>query len=429
MDDAIQPTERTPRGRHVLPLAAMVLLAAGCMTGALVTRRRQSPPPRVAYHQPVTREGVPVIRVLLTNRPIKTADLSAAGGYRLLLDGRVISSSEGDLPGGELGLRPDGWLMNGRFIGRGRLVLAACEGGVSYHKTVYRGQLHFVPAGTQAFRVINYIDMESYLAGVLAKELYPSWLPETFRAQAVAARSFALYHRNKFGLTQDYDVGDNQSSQMYGGIDGETDKAWEAVRATHGQILAVGPPGDERSFMTQYSSSCGGVVNGARVLREAPDLRPLRGGQVCPYCTDSPQRRWATVASVTKAELYRALSASYAQARGPGGVRTVRVKSRTPYGAMMWVEVIGANGQAMTVRGADLRLALIRNGAKIRNTLYSMNCRIRDVGHSIEFYDGRGYGHGVGMCQWGAQGMARRGYSARQILEFYYPGAMIVAAY
>jgi len=413
----------------VLPLAAMVLLAGGCMTGALVTRRCQSAPPRVVHHQPVTREGVPVIRVLLTSRPIKTADLSAAGGYRLLLDGQLISSSEGDLPGGELRLRRDGWLMNGRFIGRGRLVLAACErGGVSYHKTVYRGQLHFVPAGTEAFSVINYIDMESYLAGVLAKELYPSWLPETFLAQAVAARSFALYHRNKFGLIHDYDVGDNQSSQMYGGLDGETDKAWDAVRATHGQILAVGPVGNERSFMTQYSSCCGGVVNGAQVIRDAPDIEPLRGGQVCPYCTDSPQRRWPT-ASVTKAELYRALSASYAQVQDFGGVRTVRVKSRMSYGAMMWVEVIGTNGRPMTIRGADLRLALIRNGAEIRNTLYSMSCRIRDVGHSIEFYDGRGYGHGVGMCQWGAQGMAKEGCTYRQILQFYYPGAKIVAAY
>ena len=370
------------------------------------------------------------MRVLLTRKPIKSASLSAMGGYQLSLDGRVISQSAGALTGGQLRLGTGGWIVGGRVMGPGKLLLVAGENsGVSYDKTVYRGQLQFVPAGAEAFRVVNHVDMESYLAGVLAKELYPSWQVEAFRAQAVAARSFALFHRNKYGAGRYYDVGDDQSSQVYGGLSGENDKAWDAVRATHGQILAVGPPGEERTFMTQFSSSCGGVVNGASVIRQAPDLPPLRGGQTCPYCADSPQRRWAAPAAVTKAELYRALSAAYPKMGSLGGVRTVRVKSRTSYGAMMWVEVIGANGRPETIRGSDLRLALIRNGAKIRNTLYSMNCRIRDAGDSIEFYDGRGYGHGVGMCQWGAQGMAKAGYAHRQILEFYYPGSRIMQAY
>ena len=428
MDAATEQMERMPRKRHLLPLAAMVVLTGGCMTAVLVTPRCREESSALRQ-QPVTREGVPIVRVLLTAKPIESVELSAGTGYRLLLAGREISGSARAMPAVDFRLSPGGWLVNGRMVGRGTLVLAADEWSfVRFNETTYRGELHLAPAGQDVFNVINFVDMESYLAGVLSRELYPNWLPETYRAQAVAARSFALYHRGTFGTTHDYDLGDTQASQVYGGIDGETDRSWQAVRSTHGRILTVGPPGDERSFLVQYSSSCGGVVNGATVIRNAPSIQPLRGGQVCDYCADSPQRRWAP-ARVTKAELYRALAATYSQARALGGVRTVRVKSRTSYGRMMWVEIIGAGGGAITIRGEDLRLSLIRRGARMQNTLYSMNCRIRDVGDSIEFYDGRGYGHGVGMCQWGAEGMAKRGYSARQILEFYYPGARIVAVY
>ncbi len=414
----------------MLPMVAMVLLAGGCMTGVLMTPKCQDTP-LVVRQQPVTRQGVPILRVLLTGKPIESATLTAGGGYALELDGRVISSSRGTLRATELGLSGGWWMVNGKSVGRGELVLVAGEQSYAkYHKVAYRGQLRFVPAGSESFRVINHVDVESYLAGVLAKELYPSWKLEAFRAQAVAARSFALYHQNTFGQTHDYDVGDTQSSQMYGGIDGETDKAWDAVRATHAQILVVGSPEAPQRFMTQYSSSCGGVVNGASVIRHAADIEPLRGGQSCPYDIDSPQRSWSAPAIVSKAEIHRSLVATYRQARSlGGGVRTVRVKSRMPYGRMMWVEIIGTNGEAMTLRGEDLRLSLLRNGAKTRNKLYSMNCRIRDVGDSIEFYDGRGFGHGVGACQWGLQGMAERGHSHRQILQFYYPGARIITAF
>ena len=61
--------------------------------------------------------------------------------------------------------------------------------------------------------------------------------------------------------------------------------------------------------------------------------------------------------------------------------------------------------------------------------LYSMNCKMRDLGDAIEFHDGRGFGHGVGLSQWGAEDKARRGWTAEKILEFYYPGAGIFRAY
>ena len=93
MDGAAQPKGRLLHGRHFLPIVAMVLLAGGCMTGVLLNPGRQAPDPVVVRQQPITRQGVPILCVLLTAKPIESAKLGAGGGYRLELDGRVIGSS------------------------------------------------------------------------------------------------------------------------------------------------------------------------------------------------------------------------------------------------------------------------------------------------------------------------------------------------
>ena len=83
----------------------------------------------------------------------------------------------------------------------------------------------------------------------------------------------------------------------------------------------------------------------------------------------------------------------------------------------------------MRLRADDLRVALARAGASGARNIYSMNCQWRDAGAAIEFFDGRGFGHGVGLCQWGAQGKAAAGWTAGQILQFYYPGARVKRLY
>jgi len=100
------------------------------------------------------------------------------------------------------------------------------------------------------------------------------------------------------------------------------------------------------------------------------------------------------------------------------------VVSATPYGRAVWVDVVGG-GEFVRVRAEDIRLSLIYAGIPAAKGLNSMNCRMVDLGDSIEFADGRGFGHGVGLCQWGAQGKALMGWTAEQILLFYYPGATL----
>ncbi|MFA6134298.1 MAG: SpoIID/LytB domain-containing protein [Phycisphaerae bacterium] len=378
--------------------------------------------------RPLTLTDVPTIRIRLNSHPLSTQALATSGGYRLWAGGKKISESRS--PISQLVVRRSGglWQLNSLSASGNDVVLEPLSGFVGFGQTWYRGSIRLLPVGTDDFFAINHVDLESYLAGVLSKELYPNWSSETYRALAVAARTFALYHMKTSGPGHDFDVGDDQASQVYGGRSGETDRAWEAVRKTHGLILCFGPSGGEQIFMAQYSASCGGNVNPAYVIRDAPDIQPVQGGQKCDDCRRCSHYRWPTV-RISKAEIARALAQAYPAAVDPGGVSTIRVLSQTPSGRAVWIDVTGPSGKATRLRAEDLRLALLRYGPPEAKALYSMNCRINNVGSAIEFADGKGFGHGVGICQWGAQGKAERGMGWEEILQFYYPGAKRMHAY
>ncbi|MHC4563103.1 MAG: SpoIID/LytB domain-containing protein [Planctomycetota bacterium] len=422
-----QRTDNHHRRRRRFAAAAVCFcaVAAAAMAG-LGGCQTESP---LRRYQPVTRQGVPVVRVLLTGRPVEQVAIGAVGGYRLLVDGRTISESTGDLDAITVTRRGGMWRLNGMSVpGRSVALRADAQGATILNEAIYRGELHLSAVDEKRIRVVNHVDVESYLAGVLPKEIYPNWSAEAYRAQAVAARSFALYHRATFGKRHDWDLGDSEASQVYGGAGAETPKAWRAVQSTHAQTLAYGSAGAERAFLVQYSSSCGGTVNGARVIRPANDIAPLQGGQTCTDCRRSRQYRWPPV-RISKADIYAALMGSYPAAKSLGGVKRIRVRTKTDYGRAEWIDVIGPNRKKLTIRGEDLRLAVLRSGAKTQGRLYSMNCTLRDLGDAIEFSGGRGHGHGVGMCQWGAQGKAKRGWTAEQILSFYYPGSTLIRQY
>jgi len=411
--------------RRLSPLLPVAILAAACATAALVLSSCGGERP-VALERPVV-EGVPCIRVLLTPSPVRQEWFSTTGGYQLLADGRVVRSSGGPMVPQRVTRCGRTWRFGGEIEG-GRLELKPSLGGfVRCGTTVYRGTLRLVPIAGETFLVINVLDLESYLAGVLAKELLSSWSVETYAALAIAARTFAMYHMNNGGSAREYDVGADQGWQVYGGVSAESEKAWQAVHRTRGRVLAYGPRGHERVFLAQYSACCGGWVNGAQVLRNAPRIPPLKGGQRCEDCKDCPYYRWPPV-RIGKEEFCRAVAEAYPSEKPLGRLLAVRPAVETPYGRAIWLDIVGS-GNVIRLRAEDLRLALLRSRVTAARRIYSMNCRIRVLQDKVEFYDGRGFGHGVGLCQWGAEGKARRGWTAQQILQFYYPGAKQMIAY
>jgi stage II sporulation protein D len=152
--------------------------------------------------------------------------------------------------------------------------------------------------------------------------------------------------------------------------------------------------------------------------------RPLAGGVPCTDCARSARYRWPAV-SVSKADAYQALARCYTQVALLGGLREIRVRNATGWGRAEWIELASPDGRTSRIRADDLRLALLRFGPPVARELYSMNCTIRDSGDGLVFENGRGFGHGVGLCQYGAQGKALRGMKYHEILYSYYPGARI----
>jgi len=414
--------------RRAAPWIPLILLVSVCLLVAAAVSSCGTEPPDWQTSAP--RAQIPDIRVLLTGGAIDAATVQAEGGGAFKLDGRAVIASRGPISPVRIRRSGKTWSLNNLSAEGDLLVLQTpADGRFLLNGAVYRGTLQLHPAGTDRFLAVNHLDIESYLAGVLAKELYLFWSPETYRAQAIAARTFAMYHKTTFGARHSYDLGDDQASQVYGGFAAETPKAWKAVRQTHGKVLAYGQKGKERIFLAQYSACNGGVVNGAYVIRDAAKIPPLMGGQVDEDGKRCRHYRWGPV-RITKADLHKALKASaYSSADDLGDVKEIKVAAETPYGRMHWLDVLDSQGNRVRLRAEDLRLVLLRWGPSAGRRLYSMNCGIRDLGDSFEFHNGRGFGHGVGLSQWGTEDKARRGQTAEQILQFYYPGAAVIRAY
>jgi len=372
----------------------------------------------------VPAPSISTVRVLLTSPGAGEAEISTTGAYRLTVDGKVVAQSAAAMPAVTVRCRGGAWQIgSNRIAGREAALAPSGQALVRLGGKTYRGSLRLLGDKGDTFLVVNHLDLECYLAGVLPKELYADWAPATYEALAVAARTFALYNCVTAGRGSQYDLGDNQASQCYGGHSAETAKSWAAVKATRGVVLAYGPKGQERIFLAQYSAACGGQVNGAYVIRNVDRIQPLEGGQICNDCAACPRYCWPPV-RIRKADILRALAARYDAARRLTRLDRIDVVAATAYGRTVWVDVVG-NGQTIRLRAEDIRLALLSDGPAAAKRLNSMNCRMVDVGEAIEFTDGRGFGHGVGLCQWGAQGKAIKGWSAEQILGFYYPGATL----
>ncbi len=291
-------------------------------------------------------------------------------------------------------------------------VIPRPSGSVHVDGRGYRGRIRVDAAGKGSLIVVNEIGVETYLAGVLGAEMPLGWPDEALQAQAIAARTYALdrAHRRRH---EPYDLTADTSSQVYKGLDAEDPTAYRVVYETQGVVLTH----RGKVFTPYFMSTCGGrTASAAKVFGgEAP---PPLGGVECGYCRASGRYRWPVEGkkvSFTQAELAGAL-----RPRGLSFDRIDRIESigKDPDGYATRVS-LHSGGQTFTLSALDFRMALGPNN------LLSTNFEAERKGETFVFR-GRGWGHGVGMCQWGAYGMAKAGYDARTILRHYYPGAELV---
>jgi stage II sporulation protein D len=336
----------------------------------------------------------------------------------------------------DLALTPAGWEIGGALVpGRGELTLTqASDATVWVDGKPYRGRYRFVPAGTSTFDVINDVDVDDYLKGVLARELRRGWDEEAYRAQAIVARTYALYEaRRRDGSA--WDLFPDQRSQVYGGYDDETARSRAAVEDTAGIVVAAGQKGSERIFKAYFSACCGGVTQSAADAFGEAYIAPLSDQNVQGLCQASPFYNWGPV-EISKEELTRRLRA-YGQKRDRGErsigtVARLDIQYCNRFNRPIRFVVTDSDGTRYSMTGEELRNAVNAGAtkdapAKLLSSYFKV---VNDPGSDvIRFVEGHGNGHGVGMCQYCAEARAEAGMRCEDIVLSAFPRARLVRAY
>jgi stage II sporulation protein D len=294
----------------------------------------------------------------------------------------------------------DGISVNGRTV---QGLVASAPARVTVNGKGYRGLLE-VSAAERGLLVVNELPLEEYLVGLINCEISSAWPMEAVKAQAVIARSYAVYQKQaRRGAL--YQLESSVMDQVYEGCDVEDSRAARGVQESAGEVLSY----EGKVIQAFYHSNCAGHTESSeRVWGLAiPYLR----GVPCQYCLSNPVK-WEQNIPLKKVEA--ALRAAGFQVFG---LKDVKIQSRNGSGRVQELAATSAKGR-VTVPSVAFRKALGYGVVK------STNFELRVSGEDC-LISGSGSGHGVGLCQWGAKQRAGDGFSYREILSYYYPGVTL----
>jgi stage II sporulation protein D len=256
-----------------------------------------------------------------------------------------------------------------------------------------------------AMLVINEIGMEEYVKGVVPSEMSAGWHPEALKVQAVATRTYALYQRVA-NAGREFDVVATTQDQVYRGRQGVDERVQQAVEATRGIVITY----QDAPILAAFSSTAAGPTEDAMNVW-SKDLPYLKGVE-CPFDENSPYYQWRVEVPVLSLE----------QSLRKQGIPVGTIATVTPFlysraGRVDKIRILHSDGEVI-LRGQDFRKAV---GYSI---IPSTQFDIEALGRMIVFA-GRGSGHAVGLCQWGAKELADQGYSYDAILRYYFPGTAL----
>ncbi len=304
-------------------------------------------------------------------------------------------------------------------------------GGVQDDTGGWRGVLDLIfyqgqSGGRAKLRLINELNLEEYIAGVVGKEMGGDRFPlEALKAQAVAARTYTLYNLKKrldlYGRMPLADAFPRTIHfQSYGGIAAETPKILRATRETSGKVLTHGG----RMFQAFYHSTCGGRTAAGAYFGEQPDTEPLQGG-FCENCRSAPHYEWKVEYALQ--DLGDVLR-SWAQAHdvAMGDLHDVVPTETLEGGHSQYLKIVHADG-SFEILTEQFRSLSGRNfESPVRSSRFEVDV---DRKRNRIRFEGRGYGHGVGLCQYGAGERARQNEAFGEILGFYYPKSGLMKVY
>jgi len=275
--------------------------------------------------------------------------------------------------------------------------LGSMRGDLLVMGSHYTGNID-VWKGDGGLYLINELPIEDYVKDVVAAEVSPNWEMEALKTQAVISRTYAVYQKRMNGDSI-YHIASSVLNQVYKGNNPDARVSY-AVAETNGEILTF----DNRTIEAFYHSTCGGKTENPEEVfgKKYPYLRSVES-----KCDMSPYSAWEK--GIQFSEIEKALDIS--------GIKGISIDSYTSTGRVKKLDIKDTSGMT-TISATDFRKAL--GWSKLPST----NFKITIDGESVIF-EGKGYGHGVGLCQWGALQMAREGKNYKEILSFFYPGTTI----
>ena len=328
-----------------------------------------------------------------------TVAAGSTGTWTISNTGRTLMQGSGPWT---VSASPGGVQVGDRTVFDSPVVLESTSDTVEFEGTTYRGKLLVRPDGADVV-VINSLPIADYLTGVVSAEMPTSWPQDALAAQAVAARTFLLKRiQGRRGDTWNVKA----IELAYKGTSTEAASARRAVEQTEGVVMTY----RNKLFTAYFHSTCGGATTPVSKVFGEEDIPPLAGVK-CNWCRESSVYAWE--ATFDASEISSALSA-----RGVRSVSSIRAEGRGADGHAQDIVVNGTKRMGAN----EFRLAV---GAR---KLKSTNFTVEKNGDTFHF-EGHGWGHGVGLCQWGTRGQARVGLGWKQILRHYYPSAQLHEAY
>lgn len=338
------------------------------------------------------------------------------------------------------------------------------NGYVTVDGVKYRGGMQFKRIDGGALTVINVVDIEQYLYSVIGKEMSPSWNIEALKAQAVCARGFAISNYNKFSK-YGFNLDTTTTSQVYKGVSTETESTRRAVDETKGQVLKHGG----KIIQSIYCASMGGASANAENVWGGS--YPYLVSVTDPYENPDEATRYSwsitlsaddikkclsdagiNIGDITSVEIVSQDDAGYVTEllfTGTNGTHTVKKSScRTIFGGKLHsqrytiaggeetypnISMISADGiftkpsNEVYVRGAG-KMSVLNVLSSVITKIFAPQSG-NTVSSGEYTFNGNGWGHGVGMSQWGAKAMADKGFTYEDILTFYYTGTYLENAY
>jgi len=414
------------RGTFALVLVVVFANSAGCKNEP--AKEASCPPP--ASHE------IPRVRVLLAGRT-EQVRLRSETPFTITDQAGVVLDTQTAPQWRAIGSTSaqSVTFADGRFSHGPAIRIVPSSGGTCWLSfpresgwslpAAYPGTVQILATDTGKLDVVNDVDVETYVSCVVTEEVWPDFATEAYRGQAIIARTFVL-HQMTARSQSAYDIVATEAAQVYRGIRSDTTaiRAGEATRQTRGIVCTWNNDGKEQLFPTYYHAACGGTSQSATIFGKQNDIEPLRGQVACDFCKIAPKGayRWGPIELSTREVLNR-LVARYPDLATLRRIEGIDVIKRTPGGRPLRLSLTGVGGETFEMSAEHFRLAI--GAREVRST----NCTISVEGGRVIIKDGRGFGHGLGLCQWGMQGQALAGKKAADILRYYYPGSNLVRAY